>query len=65
MLWLLNEAYFKPSAVLTVNAAQAARLLYISTISAWEVGAALGKKNPSSRPYLKNLPADKWFRAGV
>jgi PIN domain nuclease of toxin-antitoxin system len=65
ILWLVEGSYIRPEAILAIHAAQVAGLLNISPISAWEVGAALGKKNPNRRPHLQNMPADKWFRAAV
>ncbi len=65
ILWLVEESDISPGAILAIHAAQVAGSLNISPISAWEVGAALGKKNPSRRPHLQDMPANLWFRAAI
>lgn len=65
LLWLLNGDPITPAATLAIHTAQQSRSLYISPMSAWEVGVALGKTNPAQRPNLHGLPPDRWFKSAV
>lgn len=44
-----------------VDSASQANLLFISPISAWELGSASRKKNPSRRPELLGLTPEDYF----
>jgi PIN domain nuclease of toxin-antitoxin system len=65
LLWLLNGDPIAPAATLAIHQAQQSRSLYVSPISAWEVGVALGKENAAYRPNLHGLPPDRWFKSAV
>jgi PIN domain nuclease of toxin-antitoxin system len=65
LLWLLNGDRIAPAAILEIHEAQQSQSLYVSPISAWEVGVALGKENPATRPNLHGLPPDRWFKSAV
>jgi PIN domain nuclease of toxin-antitoxin system len=65
LLWLLSGDPIAPAATLAIHRAQQAQSLYVSPISAWEVGVALGKANPAARPDLHGLPPDRWFKSAV
>jgi PIN domain nuclease of toxin-antitoxin system len=65
LLWLLNGDPITSGATLAIHRAQQSRSLYVSPLSAWEVGVALGKQNPALRPSLHGLPPDLWFKAAV
>ncbi len=65
LLWLVAARPLRPEAVVAIGGAQRRNRLFVSPISAWEIGAGLGKKNPAQRPDLKDLPANVWFTRGV
>jgi PIN domain nuclease of toxin-antitoxin system len=65
LLWLLNGDPIASGATLAIHQAQQSRTLYVSPMSAWEVGVALGKANPAHRPNLHGLPPDRWFKSAV
>lgn len=65
LLWLLNGDPIASAATLAISQAQRSGSLYVSPVSAWEVGVALGKENPAHRPNLHGLPPDQWFRSAV
>jgi PIN domain nuclease of toxin-antitoxin system len=47
--------------LLAVDAAAGANSLFVSPISAWELGAASRKKNLAMRPQLRGLRPENWF----
>jgi PIN domain nuclease of toxin-antitoxin system len=61
LIWLYDPAPFSVDAILAVDHASQSNALYVSPISAWEIGAASRKKNPSLRPQLRGLPPEVWF----
>ena len=65
LLWLLNGDPIASAATLAIHQAQQSQSLYVSPMSAWEVGVALGKANPAHRPNLRGLPPDRWFKSAV
>jgi len=65
LIWLLAGDYLKPNALLEIAKAQEAGTLFISAISAWEVGIAALKSNPTKRPNLQGLAPDIWFKRGI
>lgn len=65
LLWSINDLAISRAAELAILHAQDSRSLYVSPISAWEIGVASGKKQSKQRPPLGNLPADIWFRNAV
>ena len=65
LLWSINDLALSHSALLAIGSAQESRSLYVSPISAWEIGVAAGKKQPAHRPPLGGLPPDMWFRNAV
>jgi PIN domain nuclease of toxin-antitoxin system len=65
LLWLLNGDPIRSAVTLAIHQAQKSRSLYVSPVSAWEVGVALGKENPAHRPNLNGLPPSVWFKSAV
>jgi PIN domain nuclease of toxin-antitoxin system len=65
LLWLLNGDVISAGATRAIHEAQRTQSLYVSPLSAWEVGVGLGKKNPASRPSLQGLSPEAWFKAAV
>jgi PIN domain nuclease of toxin-antitoxin system len=61
LIWLYDPAPMSLDALLAVDEAALANSLYVSPMSAWELGAASRKKNPALRPILRGLTPDKWF----
>jgi hypothetical protein len=51
-------------ALLAIARAQAARVLYVSPITAWEAALAIRKRNPDTHPNLLGQDAATWFRDG-
>ena len=51
-------------ALIAIARAQAARVLYVSPITAWEAALAIRKRNPDTRPDLLGQDAATWFRDG-
>lgn len=65
LIWLVLGARMAPGAVTAINRAAATGSLFISTISAWEVGL-LGRGRPGRHPTLDALPDTKtWFNRAV
>ncbi len=62
LLWLVNDAPVRPGVLDAIEDAQALRNLYVSPITAWELGTAELKR--SNRPGLGMPPAD-WFRQAL
>jgi PIN domain nuclease of toxin-antitoxin system len=63
VIWMIAGEPLRPSAEARIAAAQAARMLFISPITAWEVGVgALKRKN---RPDIQGLSPDIWFDKAV
>ena len=50
---------------MAIAEAQGEGQLYVSAISAWELGVAQLKTNPAKRPDLRGLPAAIWFKRAV
>jgi PIN domain nuclease of toxin-antitoxin system len=65
LLWSINDLAISRAAELAILNAQDAGSLYVSPISAWEIGVASGKKQSAHRPHLRDLPPDMWFRNAV
>jgi PIN domain nuclease of toxin-antitoxin system len=61
LIWLYDPAPMSVQALVTIDLATQAGSLYISPISAWELGAASRKKNPALRPRLRGLAPEDWF----
>ena len=65
ILWaLLNEPIRQESRD-RMRLAQPSRSLFVSHISAWEVGVALSKPQESKRPNLLGMPPNLWFQRAV
>jgi len=65
LLWYFTEEPLSLEALFAIAEAQAESQLYVSAISAWEIGVAQLKANPSRRPDLRGLPVGIWFRRAV
>lgn len=61
MIWFVSSQQLGRSATIQIGRAREERSLFISPISAWEVGTAALKKNPAYRPNLLGLTPDAWF----
>jgi len=62
LLWLVRGEFRTEAAIAAVRAAQDAGRLYVSAISAWELGVAELKRR--DRPEL-GMPAAAWFRRAL
>ena len=62
LLWLVRGEFRTPAAIAAVRTAQEEGCLYVSAISAWELGVAELKRR--DRPDL-GMPAAAWFRQAV
>jgi PIN domain nuclease of toxin-antitoxin system len=56
LLWLMEEAEFSSTALEAVDEASAKRTLWVSPISAWEVGVLA-----SARRLVLSMPVQTWF----
>ena len=65
LLWSINDLALSRAAELAILNAQDAGSLYVSPISAWEIGVASDKKQKAHRPPLSGLPPDMWFRNAI
>jgi PIN domain nuclease of toxin-antitoxin system len=61
LYWLDQGTAIARAAELAIAQAQQADTLFVATITAWEIGAAIHKKNPDRPPDLRGLSADAWF----
>jgi PIN domain nuclease of toxin-antitoxin system len=61
LLWYDSQRSISVDALLAIAEAQAESQLFVSTISAWELGVAQLKADPAKRPDLSGLPAVIWF----
>lgn len=62
LLWLARGEFRTKAAIAAVRTAQEAGRLYVSAISAWELGVAEQKRR--DRPDL-GMPAAAWFRQAL
>jgi PIN domain nuclease of toxin-antitoxin system len=58
LLWLMEEAEFSAPALESVNAAMREREVWVSPVSAWELGVLA-----SSRQLVLSMPVQSWFEA--
>ena len=65
LIWLRQPAPMSLEALLAIDRAAKANAVKVSPISAWELGAAVRKKNPNSRPDLGDLSAEEWFLRAI
>lgn len=66
LYWLVSETEALSDAALVVIAEQqAARTLYVSPITAWELGVIALKPRQMERPDLGDLTPRQWFREAV
>jgi PIN domain nuclease of toxin-antitoxin system len=65
LVWLAADLAISHSSELAIAKAQKQRKLFISPITAWEVGVSSTKKNVAHRPPLNGQPPDVWFRTNV
>lgn len=66
LYWLVSETEALSDAALVVIAEQqAARTLYVSPITAWELGVITLKPRQMERPDLGDLTPRQWFREAV
>jgi PIN domain nuclease of toxin-antitoxin system len=63
LLWWDNALAMSPNSIRAIQQAQSADSLYISPITAWEIGAA--DRKPSSRPPLRGLPPETWLQLAM
>ncbi len=61
LIWLYDPAPMSVDALVSIDLAAQQGSLYVSPISAWEVGSASRKKNPALRPRLRGLAPDDWW----
>jgi PIN domain nuclease of toxin-antitoxin system len=64
-IWFVTGAPLDPAALLAIAKAQTDKKLFLSPVSAWEIGVAMQKKNPNSRPDLQGSAPDGFFRRGL
>lgn len=62
MIWFLAGAPMEAAALYAIAAAQDAKDLFVSPITAWEAALALTKAN--NQPNLNGQDAATWFRSG-
>ncbi|MDT8315443.1 hypothetical protein RQ765_15285 [Roseomonas mucosa] len=62
LLWLVRGEFRTKAAIAAVRAAQDEGRLYVSAVSAWELGVAELKRR--DRPEL-GMPAARWFRQAL
>jgi len=62
LIWLVEGAPLETRALFDIAKAQSTRELFVSPISAWEVGLAALKQPPTKRPNLLGLAPDLWWR---
>jgi len=65
LLWLGTPSPMSIEAIQAVDRASQANSLFVSPISAWELGAASRKKNPARRPELFGLTPEDFFIKAV
>ena len=65
LLWYFSQGSLSADSLIAIAESQADSQLYVSTISAWELGVAQLKTNPAKRPDLRGLPAAVWFQRAV
>jgi len=65
LIWLYDPAPMSVEALVSIDITSHSGSLYISPISAWELGAASRKKNPALRPALRGLAPEEWFTEAV
>jgi PIN domain nuclease of toxin-antitoxin system len=65
MLWALLNEPIRQEARDLMRLAQPSRSLFVSHISAWEVGVAYTKPQESKRPNLLGMPPNLWFQRAV
>ncbi len=58
LLWLMEEAEFSAPALEAVDEAARERILWVSPISAWEVGVL-----SSARALVLSMPVQTWFES--
>jgi PIN domain nuclease of toxin-antitoxin system len=62
LIWLTETKPMGAIALMAIADAQAARTLYVSPVSAWEIALASRKKDTARRPDLGGLDPASWFR---
>lgn len=65
LLWYFTQQPLPTETLRLIAKAQTNKELYVSAISAWEIGVAQSKTNASRRPNLRGLPVSLWFRRAV
>ncbi|WP_165916621.1 type II toxin-antitoxin system VapC family toxin [Caulobacter sp. BK020] len=66
LYWLVSEAEtLSDTALVVIAEQQAAGTLYVSPITAWELGVIALKPRQAERPDLGNLTPRQWFREAV
>jgi PIN domain nuclease of toxin-antitoxin system len=61
LVWIAEDTAIARNAEIAIARAGESRTLYVSPISAWEIGVASTKKNHTLRPPLNGLTPDAWF----
>ncbi len=65
LLWLGTPSPMSVEAIHAVDRASQENRLFVSPISAWELGSASRKKNPARRPELLGLTPEDFFIKAV
>ena len=61
LLWLEQRLPLKGAALFAIADSRSTNALFVSAISAWELGVALRKTKEEKRPQLDGIPIDHWF----
>ncbi len=61
LLWLKLQMPLDSGALVKITEVRASQRLFISDISAWEIGVAAHKKSFERRPHLQGLSVHQWF----
>jgi PIN domain nuclease of toxin-antitoxin system len=64
-LWFDSGSPMLTLAIAAIDAAVRANALFVSPISAWEIGVADGKKRIADRPPLQGLLPSVWFERAL
>jgi PIN domain nuclease of toxin-antitoxin system len=62
LIWFLSGEELDDRALFAIGEAQAASVVFVSPITAWEAALAIRHHNPDRRPDLQGQDAASWFR---
>jgi PIN domain nuclease of toxin-antitoxin system len=65
LVWLAANLAISHAAELAIAKAQQRNELFVSPMTAWEVGVSSTKKNIAHRPPLQGQPPELWFRTNL